>query len=136
MRCVWRHCVALIVLFSCRVDTRRGVESARPLPSVARGALPSEKSVAALRGLIAPHVESFNWFLNEGIDLAVSSVDAEEMQVGEGGPRLRYWIDSVTLGRPSKSDDSIDTRLWPREARGAGLNYCTYPILTQCVLDW
>lgn len=50
------------------------MEMAPRLPSVREGPLPSDATVAALRTLSEPHVQSFNFMLDQGLDEAVSNI--------------------------------------------------------------
>ncbi|CAM9179419.1 unnamed protein product [Chrysoparadoxa australica] len=91
-------------------------------PSSSPHPLPDAPVVAKLRELVAPHVESFNYFLDEGLAEAV--VDIPEQQVEIQNQKLRIWYESVIVGQPCKTNqDSMSSRLYPRECRERGINY-------------
>jgi DNA-directed RNA polymerase I subunit RPA2 len=70
--------------------------------------------------LAAPHVESFNYFINEGLPLAVENllpITLERPNEDGGGQRLTMTISSVRMSSPIKSEDCKDPRLLPGECR-------------------
>lgn len=86
------------------------------------GSVPPEMCKSLLN-LTKPHIDSYNFMLDKGLDMAVSDLIPLEVQNGEKGPILRYWIESVHIGYPCKEDDSMDSRLLPHECRERGITY-------------
>ena len=101
-----------------------------------------------LKHLVAPHVDSFNYFLETGNELALEDIlpvdvqleDAsnnnnEEEEEGGGGndndksgkaalgPFLQIKVHKLQIGYPSKTDDLTNGVLTPRECRERGLSY-------------
>ncbi|CAM9893061.1 unnamed protein product, partial [Discosporangium mesarthrocarpum] len=76
------------------------------------------------KSLVAPHVESFNHFLDESLLTGVKDIPAQELQVGPDGPVLRLWFEGVAIGFPAKrNEDSGSSKLTPRECRERGMTY-------------
>ena len=73
----------------------------------------------ALADLVKPHVESFNFFVDQGIDLAVAGLQSYSIPENkeQNIPRVRYWFDSVRVTKPVKNDSSKDHRVFPVECR-------------------
>jgi len=90
-------------------------------------AAPTGTDSSALRDLFVPHVNSFNALVEPGgfLDAAVSTLPSVfiDENIVKGQPRLRFWIESASIGQPIKPDDSVDTRLMPNECRELGLSY-------------
>ena len=88
----------------------------KPAPAAAR---------ARLKGLFSPHVDSFNQFIQEGVQRCVDALDAQEVEHPEGGGRLRFWIERVEIASPIRTEaGSIDAKpLLPAECRERGLSY-------------
>jgi DNA-directed RNA polymerase I subunit RPA2 len=117
----------------------------RPASSFSSTHLPPEETLQKIRSLTKPHVESFDFFLDEGLGLAVASIPRMEVDLVEqpqegagasaaqaeaeagGTPRsicLKMWYEGASFGYPTKSkDDSISSTLTPRECRERGLSY-------------
>ena len=91
-------------------------------PSVSSTGLPAgtEHRLAALA---APHVQSFNYMLDHGLQTAVEDMQPRELFFEEGGKRVQFWIESASIGAPTVSDTRTDTRLLPRECRERGMTY-------------
>jgi DNA-directed RNA polymerase I subunit RPA2 len=85
-----------------------------------------------LRELFAPHVASFDSLLAPGglLDQAVASLPLVSIDANPAKrlPALRFGIESVAVGFPSKTDDSADTRVFPSECREQGSSY-TAPLM-------
>ena len=114
----------------------KGVQTA---PSHWSGSLPRKEDVERLRKLTAPHVESFNYFLEEGLARGVEDIEPSEIDIVDP-KRLRdepdsidydevstvkFWIENPKVGKPIKSSPGGRTRenLLPRECRERGLKY-------------
>jgi len=70
--------------------------------------------------LAAPHVESFNYFINEGLPLAVQNLLPVTLERPNGetrGQRVVMTISSVRMSSPIKSEDCKDPRMLPGECR-------------------
>ena len=70
--------------------------------------------------LAAPHVESYNYFITEGLPQAVENllpVTIERPNEEGGVQRLIMSISSVRMSSPIKSEDCKDPRLLPNECR-------------------
>jgi DNA-directed RNA polymerase I subunit RPA2 len=96
-------------------------------PSHALGSMP--RYPGKLRQLTQPHIESFDYFLREGLHEGVKDIPQQDFFVGTADmdtsekTRVRWWIESVTVGAPSKNDGSRSSQLLPRECRERGLVY-------------
>ncbi len=82
-----------------------------------------------LKSITRPHVDSFDYFLDDaqGMQLSVASLPIMHIDADEANarPRIEYWIDDATIGKPSRSgaDKASDTRLFPNECREGGGTY-------------
>ena len=88
----------------------------KPAPAAAR---------ERLRHLFSPHVDSFDHFLTEGMAKCVSALEAQEVEHPSGGPRLRFWLESVTVSKPMRVEHGlIDPKpLYPAECRERAVSY-------------
>lgn len=73
------------------------------------------------RALAAPHLDSFDFFLQHGLALAVADLDPVEVQT-PGGVDVRLSLSDVSVGAPAPPD-SDDKKLYPIECREAGTTY-------------
>ena len=127
--------------------TRQSASAATPLvkpvqtcPSFRAGHLPADDDVIRLRQLTAPHVESFNYFLEEGLAAGIRDMEYGELdlidyktQLKDDGTykgledttTVRFWVENVSIHQPTKTTQSKSTsfRLLPRECRERGLMY-------------
>jgi hypothetical protein len=103
----------------------------RAIPSIRSGPLPSTDSVLRINDLSLPHVESFNYMLDAGLQVAVADIPAREFKVASGDT-MRLWIESAAIGVPMKggsdtssasSSSAADARLFPAECRERGMTY-------------
>jgi DNA-directed RNA polymerase I subunit RPA2 len=105
-------------------------------PSFKSGHLPAEEDVKRLRTLSAPHVESFNYFLEVGLQAGIQDIEPAELDIVDRKnyvdwneldtnetTLLRYWVENVKVAQPVKSTSGNTTRLLPRECRERGLPY-------------
>ena len=107
-------------------------------PSFGSGHLPSEKDVEKYRSLTAPHVESFNYFLEYGLGQAVKDIEPAELNLFDPSLQrsnpsaidwdettvLKFWVENVKVGKPSKPQNcGRSSKLMPRECRERGLMY-------------
>ena len=82
---------------------------------------PNQKDLdhTKLLRLTAPHVESFDYFLGEGLVEAVSLLDPVEL-LDQKDNRATFRIESVDIGNPINAQGK---QLTPRECREFGLTY-------------
>lgn len=78
-----------------------------------------------MEALLAPHVDSFDAFVSEGLSSHVADLEAQEASLPSGAPQLRIWFESLTIGKPVRSDGgSLDVKaMYPAEARERGISY-------------
>lgn len=82
----------------------------------------------ALARLVAPHVESFNYFLLEGLQRIQESLPSLEVVHPGNGSTLTLWIEGLHISKPlreeSRATETLrDLRVLPRECRQAGSSY-------------
>jgi DNA-directed RNA polymerase beta subunit len=80
--------------------------------------LPEEQN-AALQNLVRPHIESFDYFLNEGLRLALAHIEPREFS-DTNGNRIEYWLEEVQIGKPLRGDKdylSANRFIYPVEVR-------------------
>jgi len=82
---------------------------------------PDSEVTERLRELVRPHVESFDWFVKEGLDEGVESLEPEEFE-SAAGSRIKLWLLEAKLYAP-KSDTRKDQDLFPSECRRRGGSY-------------
>ena len=76
-----------------------------------------------LRHLVAPHVDSFNYFLASGLSASIQDIPPMRMRVDEGVYIQMKYI-GVDIAYPMNNDEGVnDERLTPREARERGMTY-------------
>lgn len=70
-------------------------------------------------------MESFNYFLEDGMELAVDSMEPIVIQHPLTKIDTRFWFEQPSISKPIKEDSGIhsDNRLFPSECREAGLTY-------------
>lgn len=79
--------------------------------------MPLPSAVRKYKELVAPHVESFNYFLEDGLSEAVAHSPPLEMRMsedGESGPLLKIWVEEVKIGfatRAGNNSEAITPRL-------------------------
>jgi len=108
---------------------------------------------ASLERLAAPHVESFDWLLSEGLGRVVAGLEPAEIEdPATGKPLVRFWFENAAVARPVMEDGGAgggggfgggggggggaggtgarargsaahDARLFPRYCREAGTTY-------------
>ena len=47
----------------------------------------------------------------------------QEMDLGDSGTKMAWWIESVYVGYPDKDDSSLNKKITPRECRERGMIY-------------
>ncbi|GAB5035597.1 dna-directed rna polymerase i complex subunit rpa2 [Nannochloropsis oceanica] len=92
--------------------------------SFTRGSLPPIDAIRRYKEIVAPHVESFNYFLDTGLRDAVACLNPVEARLsadGESGPLLKLWVEDCEVGFPT--GDGGAKLITPRECRERGLMY-------------
>ena len=103
-----------------------------PLPTFVAG-FAEEETKKRLAHLVAPHVDSYNYFLEYGLKEAISDMLPVEMKISEEdgsdpvdsngkGVYLRMTITNAQIAYPCRKDETSE-KLTPREARERGLTY-------------
>ena len=127
-------------------DPKHPVESG---PSYRRSSLPHVEDVERFRYLTKPHVNSFDYFLQVGLDKGIRDIEPIEMDIlppallrsigiGEEGSEeklqkalqdvttIKFWFENVKIGKPNKNSGMGQTApnsLLPRECRERDLMY-------------
>ncbi|KNC77992.1 hypothetical protein SARC_09558, partial [Sphaeroforma arctica JP610] len=94
-----------------------------PFNTLTRDKIP-DKISPELEQLVAPHVQSFNFFLSDGLDLAVADLECEEV-VDDAGRVLKMWISECEVGYPrinERAQTNTHT-MYPTECRERGVSY-------------
>ncbi|KAL4423560.1 hypothetical protein ABPG77_004600, partial [Micractinium sp. CCAP 211/92] len=81
-----------------------------------------------LEALAQPHVDSFDYFLGDGMQHVVEDMDGIEIEHPLTKTRHRFWFENPTVARPIREEGGSlaaggDQRLFPRECREAGTTY-------------
>eukprot|EP00884_Botryococcus_braunii_P010470 jgi/Botrbrau1/19424/Bobra.0338s0050.1 len=79
----------------------------------------------ALAELVRPHIDSFNWFITEGIKRVVDLLEPVEIEHKTTGHIHRFWFENPLIGRPINEEalGAGITELYPCTCREAGLTY-------------
>lgn len=62
-----------------------------------------------MQALVEPHLDSFNYMVKEGLDVAIQSILPMKIIVPNQNP-LSVWIESVEIGYPTVSSSGKDVR--------------------------
>jgi len=108
-------------------------------PSNWNASLPRQEDVDRLRTLTAPHVESFNYFLEEGLNRGVKAIEPAEFTIldpqklrDDPGSidkseisSVKFWVENARVAKPVKASPGGRTQanLLPRECRERGMMY-------------
>ena len=109
----------------------------QPCPSFRRGHLPDVEDVERLRTLSAPHVDSFNYFLEVGLARGISDIEPAELDLVDQQvirdeslvtdwdkvSTMQFWVEDVEVHKPSKSPSGGSQKLLPRETRERKMMY-------------
>lgn len=116
-------------------------------PSFRNGHLPHTEDVNQLRDLTAPHVDSFNYFLDVGLSQGIQDIEPSELTLVDPRkvrdattsngtvidwsetPSFQFWIEDVRVSSPIRSDGKP---LLPRECRERNLMYAGPMTATFC----
>jgi DNA-directed RNA polymerase I subunit RPA2 len=110
---------------------KKVVETCR---SFNRGHLPSKADLQRYQTLSAPHVESFNYFLDHGLSAAISDIEPIEFDVRDPKDEINYesfdqidvmkmWVENVKISRPMLEEGNKNRKLTPRMCRELGVVY-------------
>ena len=108
-------------------------------PSHWNASLPKQEDVDRLRSLSAPHVESFNYFLEEGLSRGVKAIEPAEFSIVDpiklrDSPdsidiselsSVKFWVENARVAKPIKASPGgrSQANLLPRECRERGMMY-------------
>lgn len=86
---------------------------------------PGDQVPLVYKEIVAPHVESFDHFLNAGLQTVVEYVEPVEIRHTTDGGAYSLWLESPAVTWPVRDDVllSRDDRLLPRYCREAGTTY-------------
>lgn len=126
------------------------------------GGFALEKVMKRLEHIVAPHVDSFDYFLEEGIHTAINDIppmmislrprkqgargseNDEEEEVEEDetdNVDITIHFEDIVIEQPSKRNETIglsvgkeDVNLTPREARERGISYTGALWITACIV--
>lgn len=81
-----------------------------------------------LESLGAPHVGSFDYMLEKGLNYAVADLDAQEFKLPDecGGSRITLKVEEARICPPQVPQgvsNVMDMRIFPTEARQRGTSY-------------
>lgn len=105
-------------------------------PSFSRGHFASDEDVERLRSLTLPHVDSFNYFLDEGLSRGIKDIEPAELDIldmkklREGlnvdlneVSTVKFWLEDVKVAKPTKAAGGRSNKLLPRECRERKIVY-------------
>ncbi|CAM8896202.1 unnamed protein product [Rhodiola kirilowii] len=86
---------------------------------------PDLKNLQPLRELFKPHIESFDYFIDKGLDIMLANIDPVVVHDPSTGQKLRISFGVADLDQPLKSRSSRATSqpLYPYECRQAKISY-------------
>eukprot|EP00644_Phytophthora_capsici_P006278 jgi/Phyca11/18029/fgenesh1_pg.PHYCAscaffold_32_\ len=98
-------------------------------PSSSSRSVPA-KTNAKLQKLVSPHLDSFNFFLTEGLDLAVSDMSKVPVEL-PNQHRMDLWIENAQIGYPTTENQITgEQKLLPSECRQRGVSYTAPLVVT------
>ena len=113
-------------------QTRTAAQPASPLSNsplrksclLTRACARRRPPTRAQENLFSPHVDSFDQFCEVGIKRCIEALEPQEVEHPSGGPRLKFWLESVLLARPVRRRPELwRPRSLPAECRERGLSY-------------
>lgn len=122
---------------------KKGSGPVETCPSFRSGHLPNTDDVQQLRDLTAPHVDSFNYFLDVGLSQGIQDIEPSELcladprKIRDGSidwsetPSIQFWVEDVRVSTPVRSDGT-GNKLLPRECRERNLMYAGPMTATFC----
>ncbi|XP_057326194.1 DNA-directed RNA polymerase I subunit RPA2 [Microplitis mediator] len=87
--------------------------------------VPPEKQNPLLQTLGAPHLDSFNYMLEEGLDLCAKDIVPVYVKLSNED-RIKLWIDDIEIHQPRVPQGSIgvkNQKIYPTECRQRGSTY-------------
>ena len=90
---------------------------------------------ASLAALVAPHIDSFDYFLTEGLQRVGDALQPCLVAHPASGAQLSVWLEALRVGKPVREESRAteafrEMRVFPRECRQAGTSY-TAPLLAR-----
>jgi len=85
-----------------------------------------------LKQLIAPHLESYNYFLTEGLSSAVENLYPLTLDACDEHESLKLWIRDVVISKPRDPDGGRDMKTYPLECRQSKISYTGQMTATIC----
>ncbi|KAL9968326.1 hypothetical protein ACROYT_G026687 [Oculina patagonica] len=98
------------------------------------GKLPEQQN-KLLQDLVGPHIQSFNFMLEEGLSLAAQAIRPQEFLLSNGQKATIYFTDA-SVGVPTLSENNLHAsqmKVFPSECRERG---ATYKAKLQVTLQW
>ncbi|KAH7297471.1 hypothetical protein KP509_26G071000 [Ceratopteris richardii] len=84
-------------------------------------------AAAVARRLVKPHIDSFDYFVEHGLQQSALGIRPIELFQSATNCRLRIWIERPSISPPLKDDRDktqfLDQRLRPLECRQSGITY-------------
>jgi len=94
-------------------------------PSAFPGSLPvNNEHVSKLRQHVHPHLQSYNFFLDDGIEAMIADLPDTEIDL-PNETKLSVWVENVTIAPAMKKSNDTDNRLFPSECRERQIYYAT-----------
>ncbi len=89
---------------------------------------PSKDHNVLLQSLGAPHVGSFDYMVDSGLNFAVADIDPIEFKLPDdcGGHKIVLKLEEAGIDKPSVPPGTVgvmDSRVFPAEARQRGISY-------------
>lgn len=91
------------------------------VPSTVNGFV-SESTRKRLQHLVSAHVDSYNYFLEQGIVESINDIPPLDMKLDDN-LYVKFTVTNANIAAPTKKDDLTDGILMPRECRERGLSY-------------
>jgi len=112
---------------------KRGLDGNQRLPGFGDGPFVREDVHLRLRHLVAPHVDSYDYFLEEGLAKAVADLPQVDHTLGDDF-HYSLKVERVEISSPTKREDLCDeSKLTPRECRERHMTYAGSAVATVAV---
>lgn len=92
-----------------------------PVPSFAQGLI-DEATHNRLRQLVGPHVESYDYFLDYGMDEAINSIAPMHIDIDDNYS-IKLEVLNAKLDHPLRYNQGVEVPITPREARESHSTY-------------
>ena len=95
------------------------------LTSESRKIVDKSQIYKRLQHIVAPHVESFNYFISKGLQEAIADIPPLEIYLAPSDMSIKlYFTSDYNIAYPSTNDSvSVSNKLTPREAREREMSY-------------